>query len=136
MVKYFISAHGRMASGIKESLEVLLGSSKQVTVFDAYVDDTNVEAEIKRQIEAVDEKDYLVMMSDISGGSVNQIMMRYMDRERTFLVTGINLALVVGLAAAYSETISAEEIETVIEQSRTMMFLVKNDKTEIEEDFF
>ncbi len=136
MVKYFISAHGKMASGIKESLEVLLGSSKQVTVFDAYVDDTNVEAEIKRQIEAVDEKDYLVMMSDISGGSVNQIMMRYMDRERTFLVTGINLALVVGLAAAYSETISAEEIETVIEQSRTMMFLVKNDKTEIEEDFF
>ncbi len=136
MVKYFISAHGKMASGIKESLEVLLGSSKQVTVFDAYVDDTNVEAEIKRQIEAVDENDYLVMMSDISGGSVNQIMMRYMDRERTFLVTGINLALVVGLAAAYSETISAEEIETVIEQSRTMMFLVKNDKTEIEEDFF
>ena len=131
MVKYFISAHGKMASGIKESLEVLLGSSKQVTVFDAYVDDTNVEAEIKRQIEAVDENDYLVMMSDISGGSVNQIMMRYMDRERTFLVTGINLALVVGLAAAYSETISAEEIETVIEQSRTMMFLVKNDKTEM-----
>lgn len=135
MVRYLISTHGGMASGIKESLNILLGASEQVDVFDAYIDEANVEEEIKRRIESVAETDYLVMMSDISGGSVNQIMMRYMNRERTFLVTGISLALVVGLVAAYTNEITGEQIEKVISQSREMMVLMKDQDVE-EEAFF
>lgn len=136
MVKYLISAHGRMASGIKESLNVLLGASSQVEVFDAYVDESNVEEELKKRIEGIPEDDYLVMMSDIASGSVNQIMMRYLDRQRTFLVTGINLALVVGLTVAYTEEITAEQIEAVLGQSREMMMLMKLPETQEEEEFF
>lgn len=135
MVRYLISTHGGMASGIKESLNILLGASEQVDVFDAYIDEANVEEEIKRRIESVAETDYLVMMSDISGGSVNQIMMRYMNRERTFLVTGISLALVVGLVAAYTNEITGEQIEEVISQSREMMVLMEDQDVE-EEAFF
>lgn len=136
MVKYFIAAHGRMASGIKESLNVLLGASDQVDVFDAYVDDSNVEMEIQKRVEAVDRNDYLVMMSDICGGSVNQIMMRCMDREKTFLVSGISLALVVGLVTTYTESIDEKQIEDVIAQSRDMMFLIKDEAEKEEEGFF
>lgn len=136
MVKYLISAHGKMASGIKESLNVLLGASGQVEVFDAYVDDANVEKELNRRIEETSEEDYLVMMSDIASGSVNQIMMRHLDRERTFLVTGINLALVIGLTSAYTDTITEAQIEEVVTQSREMMMLVKLPEEQEEEDFF
>lgn len=136
MVKYLISAHGRMASGIKESLNVLLGASSQVEIFDAYVDESNVEEELKKRIEGTPEDHYLVMMSDIASGSVNQIMMRYLNRERTFLVTGINLALVVGLTAAYTETITAEQIEAVVSQSREMMMLMNLPETQEDDDFF
>lgn len=138
MVRYLISAHGRMASGMKETLDVLLGASGQVEIFDAYVDDSNVEEELKRRIEGVSKSDYLVMLSDISSGSVNQIMMRYMNREKTFLVTGISLALVLGLAAVPREAVTAREIEEVITQSREMMFLVKDpeDPEEGDDGFF
>lgn len=138
MVRYLISAHGRMASGMKETLDVLLGASGQVEIFDAYVDDSNVEEELKRRIEGVPKSDYLVMLSDISSGSVNQIMMRYMNREKTFLVTGISLALVLGLAAVPREAVTAREIEEVITQSREMMFLVKDpeDPEEGDDGFF
>lgn len=136
MVHYLISAHGRMAGGIKESLNVLLGTSDCVEVFDAYVDEANVEEELKKRIEAIPQSEYLVMMSDISGGSVNQIMMHYLDRKQTFLVTGISLALVIGLTAVPREAISEEEIEALVEQSRDMMFLVKDLETTDEEEAF
>lgn len=139
MVRYLISAHGRMASGIKKSLEILLGQADMVEIFDAYVDCANVEDELRKRIDAVPADDCLVMMSDIPGGSVNQIMMRYLDRANTFLVTGVNLALVVGLTAAYTDSITAEQIQEVIRQSRDMMFLVEldeNDAAADEDDFF
>lgn len=140
MVQYLIAAHGRMAGGMKASLDVLLGASDHVMVYDAYVDESNAEEELKKRIEAVDEADVLVMMSDISGGSVNQIMMRYLDRKNTFLVTGISLALVIGLTAVYTESITKEEIEAVVAQSREMMMLMEPDTNEWEEeetdDFF
>ena len=48
MRKYFISSHGKLASGFKSSIDVLLGQSNNVTVFDAYLDETNFEDLIKK----------------------------------------------------------------------------------------
>lgn len=142
MVRYLISAHGYMASGIKETLNVILGESEQVEIYDAYVDDSNVENELKKRIEAIPEEDYLVLLSDLAGGSVNQIMMRLMNRKNTFLITGISLPLILGLTSLPRDEITAEEIEELITQSREEMFLVKdpaaedNTKKDTEEDFF
>ena len=42
MVKFLLASHGKMASGMKMSLNILLGNSDNVTVYDAYVDDSNI----------------------------------------------------------------------------------------------
>ena len=43
MVKFFLSSHGHLASGIKSSINILLGNSDRLTVFDAYVDEKSLE---------------------------------------------------------------------------------------------
>jgi len=136
MRKFFISSHGRLASGVKTSLEILLGKADNVTVFDAYLDQTSVESQVEAWLDTLEEGDQAIMLSDLYGGSVNQVLYRYIDRPNTFLVAGINLGLVLELVAMSDMEITAEELDHVIESSRNAMMRVELDESEVEQDEF
>ena len=123
MLKIFLSSHGHMASGIKSSLDILIGNTDKITVFDAYVDEKNVQDVLDNFYKTVSEDDEVLLLSDLYGGSVNQVMFTYLNRPNTRLVSGVNLALVIELAI--KETISDSELEELVETSRMMMKIVK-----------
>lgn len=127
MRKFLIASHGHFASGIKSSINILFGNSDNVTALDCYVDEKSVSSQIDQFFTTVKEDDQVVMLSDLYGGSVNSEMFKYLDKPNTFLIAGVNLALVLELAAASSEPISDEIIQNTIEQSRTMLQQVKQD---------
>ena len=112
-----------MASGIKSSLDILIGNTDKITVFDAYVDEKNVQDVLDNFYKTVSEDDEVLLLSDLYGGSVNQVMFTYLNRPNTRLVSGVNLALVLELAI--KETISDSELEELVESSRMMMKIVK-----------
>ena len=112
-----------MASGIKSSLDILIGNTDKITVFDAYVDEKNVQDVLDNFYKTVSEDDEVLLLSDLYGGSVNQVMFTYLNRPNTRLVSGVNLALVLELAI--KETISDSELEELVETSRMMMKIVK-----------
>ena len=123
MLKIFLSSHGHMASGIKSSLDILIGNTDKITVFDAYVDEKNVQDVLDNFYKTVSEDDEVLLLSDLYGGSVNQVMFTYLNRPNTRLVSGVNLALVLELAI--KETLSDSELEELVETSRMMMKIVK-----------
>ncbi|MFV0479066.1 MAG: PTS sugar transporter subunit IIA [Anaerorhabdus sp.] len=134
-MKIFLASHGKLASGVKSSLNILLGNSDKVTVFDAYLDDRNVAAEVEKFYETVSEYEEVLLLSDLYGGSVNQVLFACLQRENTRLVAGVNLAFV--LEVAIREAISDEELSEIVNQSREMLRIVINDDEEVEtEDFF
>ena len=65
----------------------------------------------------------MLLLSDLYGGSVNQVMFTFLNRPNTRLVSGVNLALVLELAI--KETVSDSELEELVENSRMMMKVVK-----------
>ena len=133
MLKIFISSHGRLASGMKSSVEILMGPNPRITVFDAYITQESVNEKLDEFYETVGEDDKVLLLSDLYGGSVNQVMYTYLEKPNTRLVAGVNLALVLELAV--KEDISDEELEQLVEQSRTMLRIVELEKnTEIKED--
>lgn len=138
MLKIFISSHGHFASGIKSSVEILMGPNPRVTVFDAYVNQDSVQEHLDAFYETVGEDDKVLLLSDLYGGSVNQVMYTYLTRPNTRLVAGVNLALVLELAVR--EEVSDAELEELVEQSRTMLRIVELEKSaetkEEDEDFF
>ncbi len=137
MLKLFISSHGHFASGMKSSVEILMGPNPRITVFDAYVTQESVQENLDRFYETVEADDQVILLSDLYGGSVNQVMYTYLERPNTRLVAGVNLALVLELAV--KEEISDEELEQLVEQSRTMLRIVELDRSdakEEDEDFF
>lgn len=131
MRKFLIASHGRLASGMKSSLDILLGSSKNVTVLDAYVDESNVEQKIAEFFDSLQPQDQPILLSDLYGGSVNQILYRYLDRKpEPFLVAGVNLALVLELTADCETPLTREQLCSTIEMSREMLTLVEYDQSE------
>lgn len=131
MRKFLIASHGRLASGMKSSLDILLGNSKNVTVLDAYVDESNVEQKIAEFFDSLQPQDQPILLSDLYGGSVNQILYRYLDRKpEPFLVAGVNLALVLELTADCETPLTREQLCSTIEMSREMLTLVEIDQSE------
>lgn len=138
MLRLFLSSHGHLASGMKSSVEILSGSNDRLTVFDAYVNEENVKDVLDHYFETVVKpEDEVILLSDLYGGSVNQVMYLYLDRPNVSLVAGVNLALVLELAVR--ESVTKEELQKLVEQSRTMLRIVEPEAdtaSDEQEDFF
>lgn len=138
MLKLFLSSHGHLASGMKSSVQILTGNTDMITVFDAYITQESVEEKLDEFFAQVTDEDQVVLLSDLYGGSVNQVMMRYLDHPNTMLVAGVNLAIVLELAVRQS--ITESELNEIVEQSQTMLRVVKNgvatEEADSQEDFF
>lgn len=136
MRKIFISSHASYASGIMSSAQFLMGKVDHVTVFDAYLDQRSVESQVEAFLDNVDCQDQVILISDLYGGSVNQILYRYLGRDNTFLVTGANLALILELISS-KEHMSEQELDEKIDLAKSMMMRVKYEDEEVkEEEFF
>lgn len=123
---------------MKSSVEILSGANDRLTVFDAYVNEENVKDVLDRYFETVVKpEDEVILLSDLYGGSVNQVMYLYLDRPNVSLVAGVNLALVLELAVR--ESVTKEELQKLVEQSRTMLRIVEPEAdtaSDQQEDFF
>ena len=137
MLKLLLASHGKMAEGMKSAVELLIGKQENLTVISAYVEGRNIDKELAAYFASLDEEDQLVMLSDLYGGSVNQKMYLYLDRPNTFLVSGINLALLLELCMA--EEVTLQKLQTLVEQSRKLQKVIVFDEEEKQQedaDFF
>lgn len=135
MVKIFISSHGHFASGMKSAAGILFGDVDNITVFDAYVDESSVQEHIDRFWETVNEGDQVFLLSDLHCGSVNQVMYQYIGHPDTTVITGINLSLVLDILSR--SAVSPEEIDEMVATSREMLHVVKAEEAgENPENFF
>lgn len=138
-MKILLGSHGRLASGIKTSIEILMGesSTRNLTVIDAYIDSSNIDLQLKDFFDQVDEKEQVLMLSDLYGGSVNQKMYLYLNRKNTYLVSGVNLAFV--LEICMLEQVDNEILERIIQQAREMQRVIYFDEIQEignDEEFF
>ncbi len=125
MLRILIASHAHFASGIKSAAELLLGPNDRITTYDAYVDQSSIKDKFDEYFQTVDKDDQVLLLSDVLGGSVNQMMFRYLDRPNTTLITGINLSLVLELALR--EEISEEEIDLIVAESKKVLCIVRRD---------
>ncbi len=136
MKKYFIASHGKLASGFKSSLEILLGNAQNVTVFDAYLDEKNFEPVLVDYLNSQTESDQIILMSDLYGGSVNQIMVTHAQKSNIELIAGVNLAFVLEIVAMGENHLTHVEIDELIVNSRkAFKRVVLDDALDVEEFF-
>lgn len=122
---YLIATHGKFASGLQNSLNILTGSGDNVQVIDAYVTDDDYTPNVQQFIQKVSEDSQGIVFTDLYGGSVNQkIAAEIMTsgKDNIMLVSNSNLAII--LSIMFHENtgmLSKEDILAAIQESQVQL---------------
>lgn len=123
MRRYVIASHHRLAQGLKDTLEFLT-ACRDIRDINAYVDDRELDDQIREVFSSFDPEDEVIIMTDMLGGSVNQHFCPYMS-ERCHLICGINLICALGLVLLpENEPVTAKDIREIVEDARSHLIYV------------
>ena len=125
MRKFLIAAHGTFSSGMKSSLDIIIGDTNNLFVIDAYTDgNKSIEDNILTVLSHVNEDDELIVFSDLMGGSITNQVLRFGLRPNVHVVSGVNLGLVIDVILSPESSSAADAIETAIVNAREQMVYV------------
>ena len=110
-MRFVMATHGTFADGIKESIKLIAGEFKNLKALSCYMkEDFNLKDEIdKILLEGKDEE--IIVVTDIFGGSVNNAFVeRIPENKNLFVISGLNLPLMLELLGEYEDYSSAENL--------------------------
>ena len=137
MIKILIASHDRMASGMKASAEFFTGPCDRLMAIDAYTDEQDFEKQIRNYLAKQNDAEQILFLSDLYGGSVNQIMARVMsERKNIQLISGFNFSLLLELMEWNEAYLSEAQLDIMIEQARQSMSRVILKESEAEAFFW
>ncbi len=123
MKQILIATHGKMASGIRYTAELIVGKMAEITTIDAYVTpEDNVEKKFEEYF-AQHENDRIFVFTDLMRGSVNQKLLGYSQKENVTLITGTNLPVLMQVMMA-DDDVTEEEIQEFIDDAREELQVV------------
>jgi fructoselysine and glucoselysine-specific PTS system IIA component len=117
-----LASHGKFASGILNSLQLICGDNQSVMAIDCYVEETfDLSKTISKTMEQY-QQDEVVVVTDIFGGSVNNEFLRYLGQPNFYLISGLNLPLLIELVTHInSKKPMSEIINMVLNSSKEMI---------------
>ncbi len=141
MKKHFlIASHGKLASGIQSSLNILCGKGDEVEVIDAYIDDSDYTEKLNEFAAQVADDEQGIIFTDIFGGSVNQKAVAAVvgaRKDNVLIVSNTNLPLALTVILSAGEgPISVDDINEAIEESHPVVVPTSLPAEEDEDDFF
>jgi fructoselysine and glucoselysine-specific PTS system IIA component len=123
--KFLIATHGTLAAGIKSSLNIIIGATEHLFLIQAYVEEnTSVETEIKQILEQINEKDELVVFTDILGGSITNQILQHSLKSNVYIISGFNLPLIIDIMLADNASAIEQVISTALENAKEQMVYV------------
>lgn len=122
MQRLVLASHGYLAEGMKNSAQIIVGKSAKIYTICAYVKaGITLESQINELFDSFPEDDEMIVVTDIFGGSVNNEFMQRLQNRRFWLVSGMNLPLVIQLAMAEDGGCISESIKEALETGREMI---------------
>ena len=136
MRRYVLASHGKMAEGIKTTLEIIIGPQEDLICVNAYTDECpDPLPEFQKLIEQY-PNDEIVIMTDMLGGSVNNNAVVLTKNHNVHVVTGMNLAVVISIIMSDQNSDTKEVINHAIEQAREMIIYCNDLEADEEDDDF
>ncbi|MGT2932844.1 PTS sugar transporter subunit IIA [Streptococcus catagoni] len=137
--KCLIGSHGKLASGLQSSIEILAGRGQEIETIDAYIDDSDYTSRIEDFIAGVAADEQALIFTDLLGGSVNQKMLAAVmasGKDNIFLISNSNLATLLSLMFLKpDEALTKEEIQNTINESQVQLVAIESSH-DSDDDFF
>ena len=119
-----IVSHGQLANELLAAAEQVVGELSHIAAVSIGWHD-NVEAaqaEIERAIKSVTSGNGVLILTDMFGGTPTNIAAMFIKEGEVEVVTGVNLPMVIKLAAQNSETTLEEMAATVVKQGKNSIY--------------
>lgn len=123
-MKVLLVSHGSIAQGFCET------ATNFFVAKDVYFANVDLETGTKGLIEKVNayldawKDETVVVCSDLKGGSANQTMMQYVSYPNVFLVSGMNLSLILQLVL--TPEITHDGLVEMIEMAKNDLVLIND----------
>ena len=120
MIGLVIITHARLARELLNAAEFILGKVEQaatVTV-DSSLEAEKLHGRLEAAIAKVDSGDGVLVLTDMFGGSPNNISLTFLEENQLEVVTGVNLPMLIKAATGRRETTLAQLAHKVCEAGR------------------
>lgn len=119
-----IVSHGQVAGELLAAAETVVGALNHIAAVSiGWHDDVETaKDEIARAVKKVSDGSGVLLLTDMFGGTPTNISAMFIKRGEIEIVTGVNLPMVIKLAAQNREMTLAEMAKEVEEQGRQAIY--------------
>ena len=105
MIGIVLVTHGRLANEFLAALEHVVGDQEQIVAVSIGPDDDmeRRRVDILKAVEAVNDGDGVVVLTDMFGGTPSNLAISIMDRSKVEVIAGVNLPMLIKLAGVRGE---------------------------------
>lgn len=141
MKRIIIAAHAGYSKGLESAMKFIVGDDGQVDRIEAFTVDEDPAARFEEMIASFEKNDKVVVLTDLTAGSVNKLIAGKLSQYNFYLISGVNLAILLGIASASEEEINEEFIQYVVEEGKQDITFVNRSlensaPDESKDDFF
>jgi fructoselysine and glucoselysine-specific PTS system IIA component len=123
--KFLIATHGNLATGVKSTLDIIIGQTENVFLIEAYVkENKGIESDLAALLKTLGKNDELIIFTDLLGGSITNQAVRFTQGRNVHIVSGFNLALLIEVLMADAGTPAEEVIESAIQNAKEQIVYV------------
>jgi len=116
MVGIVVVTHGHLAKELISAVNFVLSSSPSVKMVGVSLDpDREFETfkqDIKNAIKKVKEKDGILLVTDMFGGTPSNISLTFLEENKVEVVSGVNLPMLLKLATLKDSVTLEEAVKT------------------------
>lgn len=111
MRKMLVATHGRFADGIMETFQLIMGENEAIQTLNAYTEpDFDLQKEVENTVRLLRDDEELIVVTDVLGGSVANAFSQYIASGKVYVITGLNLPLLIAVAQDLDSPVKTEEL--------------------------
>lgn len=140
MLYFILASHSQLAYGMKKTIKMLTGVEDNVTAYDLQEDGDvgELSKKVHRQVDDLGNSSKIIILTDIPGGSVNNNLIDLAQKPNVYLVTGMNLPIVLSLVM--EREINKPKLLQLVAEARGNLKLIDDEILEAsktkDDDFF
>jgi mannose PTS system EIIA component len=125
MIGGLIVTHGRLAIELLNAAEMIVGEIHHIAAVSiGWHDDVHMATTmIQKALERVQGPDGVLILTDMFGGTPTNIASTFLDHEKTEVVTGVNLPMLLKLAQIGEGQTLAAAAKLVREQGQSSIYI-------------
>lgn len=136
-MKIILVSHGKLAKGMKDTVEMIAGQQENLEAYEAYENGTSDDSfinDLKNSL-TLSKNDDVIIVTDVLGGSVNNEATQLLkDYPNLTILTGMNLPLIITLVTTVNSGISDEKVSEAIDEGKKGVLSVNKLMTEKDDE--